>query len=290
MEETRRLPYALAALGCLISACVGATSAVAPTHPSSSAGAPSQSTAIAPPKNTDDKPRGVVTLAFVGDMHFQLHLAAMLDHPDGALGPITKTLQRADLAMANLESSITARGLPEPKDYHFRTRAPALDVLAAAGIDVVTMGNNHSVDYGPVGLADTIHAIAHSPIPVVGIGRDWAAAYRPHIASVRGTDVAFLAASTKRERTSAAWSAGPDTPGIAVDLGPESLLVDAVRDAGQRADVVVVYLHWGVEGQGCPGSQQRATARTLAAAGARTSLSGATLMCCSEPAGWATPS
>jgi poly-gamma-glutamate synthesis protein (capsule biosynthesis protein) len=201
-------------------------------------------------------------------MHFQLHLAAMLDHPDGALGPITKTLRRADLAMANLESSITARGLPEPKDYHFRASAPALDVLAAAGIDVVTMGNNHSVDYGRVGLADTLHAIGHGPIPVVGIGRDSAAAYRPHIASVRGTDIAFLAASTKRERTSAAWSAGPDTPGIAVDLGPGSLLVDAVRDAAQRADVVVVYLHWGVEGQGCPGAQQRATAQTLADAGA----------------------
>ncbi|HSS68524.1 MAG TPA: CapA family protein [Nocardioidaceae bacterium] len=267
MEGTGRLPYALAALGCAISACVGATSASSPTHPSSSASGPSQSIDIPLPP-ADDGPHGVVRLAFVGDMHFQLHLAAMLDHPDGALGPITKTLQRADLAMANLESSITARGLPEPKDFHFRTTAPALDVLDAAGIDVVTMGNNHAVDYGQEGLTDTLHAIAHSPVAVVGIGRDSAAAYRPHIVSVSETDIAFLAASTKRERTSAAWSAGPDTPGIAVDLGPGSLLVDAVRDAAQRADVVVVYLHWGVEGRGCPGAQQRATARTLAAAGA----------------------
>jgi poly-gamma-glutamate synthesis protein (capsule biosynthesis protein) len=201
-------------------------------------------------------------------MHFQLHLAAMLDHPEGALGTITRALERADLAMANLESSITERGVPEPKDFHFRTSPPALDVLAAAGLDVVTMGNNHAVDYGPVGLADTIRAIRHSPIPVVGIGRDAAAAYQPYIATVRETDIAFLAASTKRERTSAAWSAGPGSAGIAVDLGPGSPLDDAVRNAAELADVVVVYLHWGVEEQRCPGGRQRATARTLANAGA----------------------
>jgi poly-gamma-glutamate synthesis protein (capsule biosynthesis protein) len=81
--------------------------------------------------------------------------------------------------------------------------------------------------------------------------------------------VAFLAASTKHERTSAAWSAGPRTPGIAVALDPRApALLDAVRAAAQRADVVVVYLHWGVEDQGCPGAKQRATAEALADAGA----------------------
>jgi poly-gamma-glutamate synthesis protein (capsule biosynthesis protein) len=119
-------------------------------------------------------------------MHFQLHLAALLDHPRGALGPITRTLERADLAMANMESSITQRGLPEPKDFHFRTSPAALEVLAEAGIDVVTMANNHSVDYGADGLTDTVRAARQSPVAVVGIGRNAAAAYRPYIASVRG--------------------------------------------------------------------------------------------------------
>jgi poly-gamma-glutamate synthesis protein (capsule biosynthesis protein) len=264
-----RLTYALAALGCLISACFGTTSAATPTQTSSTDSGPPQSAdARLRARQTQDGPRGAVDLAFVGDMHFQLHLAAMLDHPAGALGPITRTLKRADLAMANLESSITERGVPQPKDYHFRTKPAALDVLAAAGVDVVTMGNNHAVDYGPVGLADTLRAIRRSPIPVVGIGRDSAAAYRPSSASVRGTDIAFLAASAKRERTSAAWPAGPDSPGIAVDLGTGSPLLAAVRDAAKRADVVVVYLHWGVEQQECPGAKQRATAQTLADAGA----------------------
>jgi poly-gamma-glutamate synthesis protein (capsule biosynthesis protein) len=87
--------------------------------------------------------------------------------------------------------------------------------------------------------------------------------------SVRGTDIAFLAASTKRERTSKRWAAGPRTPGIAtaVDVRPGRLL-RAVRSASRRDDVVVVYLHWGTERESCPGAKQRALTRVLAAAGA----------------------
>jgi Bacterial capsule synthesis protein PGA_cap len=259
----------LALVACLVSACVGSTSAAAPADRSDGATDQTGSAAGPPASEAGDGPRGVVRLAFVGDMHFQLHLAALLGHPAGALGPIARTLERADLAMANLESSITERGVPEPKDYHFRTSPAALDVLAAAGIDVVTMGNNHSVDYGAAGLADTVRAVRRSPVAVVGIGADSAAAYRPHIASVRGTDIAFLAASAKHERTSAAWPAGPDTAGIAVAPGPSApRLLAAVGDAARQADVVVVYLHWGVEGQACPGAKQRATAQALADAGA----------------------
>lgn len=70
----------------------------------------------------------MVTLAFAGDMHFDLHLAALLDPPQGARGPVTRTLADADLTMVNLESAITDRGTPEAKEleepgqrFHFRT-------------------------------------------------------------------------------------------------------------------------------------------------------------------------
>jgi len=222
-------------------------------------------------------PRGTVTLAFAGDVHFQLHLAALLGHPQGALGPITQTLKAADLTMVNLESSITDRGTPEAKElevagqrFYFRTSPAALDVLDAAGVDVVTMANNHGADYGPIGLADTLRAIDTSPISVVGIGRDRRAAFTPYRVSIRGTDFAFFGADgSKREGASSVWAAGPTTPGIAAAHAdrPRALLA-AVRAASRQADVVVVYLHWGEELQGCPTDQQRTTAQALAAAGA----------------------
>jgi hypothetical protein len=227
--------------------------------------------------SADKPPRGTVTLAFAGDIHFDYHLAALLDHPRDALGPITRTLGDADLSMVNLESAITERGTPEAKElenpsqrFHFRASPAALDVLAGAGVDVVTMANNHGADYGPVGLRDTLAAIRRSPVPVIGIGRNRRAAFTPYRVSVRGTSFAFLTGdASMREGASSVWAAGPTTPGIAAAHAPRpKALLAAVRAADRRDDVVVVFLHWGAELQACPTEQQRTTARALADAGA----------------------
>jgi hypothetical protein len=222
-------------------------------------------------------PQGTVTLAFAGDVHFQLHLAALLDHPRGALGPITQTLKSADVTMVNLESAITDRGTPDAKElevasqrYYYRTSPAALGVLAAAGIDVVTMANNHGADYGPVGVADTLAAIRTSPVAVVGIGRNRRAAFTPYRVTIRGTDFAFFGADgSMREGASTVWAARPMSPGLAAAHAdrPRALL-GAVRTASRQVDVVVVYLHWGEEFQGCPTHPQRTTAQALADAGA----------------------
>jgi poly-gamma-glutamate synthesis protein (capsule biosynthesis protein) len=84
--------------------------------------------------------------------------------------------------------------------------------------------------------------------------------------TVRGHLVALLAASQIRDRTLAAWTAGPTSAGIASAY--DDRLVAAVQAARDQAEIVVVYLHWGVEGQGCPSGDQRALAARLAAAGA----------------------
>ena len=74
-----------------------------------------------------------------------------------------RTLRRADVAMVNLETPVTERGRRDPRSsrsprdrYYFRTPPRAMDVLADAGVDVVSVANNHAGDYGEVGLADTI--------------------------------------------------------------------------------------------------------------------------------------
>ena len=208
-----------------------------------------------------DGPTGVVNLAFAGDMHFQLHLAALLKKGSTGLGPMSRALTGADVAMVNLESAITERGTLERKEletpedrYHFRAPASALDFLAAAGVDVVSMANNHAADYGTVGLADTLRAARSGPVDVVGVGRNRDAAFASHLETVRGTDIAFLAADASfREGSSSVWEAGPSTPGVAAARsGRPRALLDAVRAASREADVVVVYLHWGQDGRACP--------------------------------------
>lgn len=239
-------------------AAAGTTPAPTGPGPSSSAATPTVTHPAEPP--------GTITLAFAGDVHFTGRTAARLT-ADPALGPMASTLSAADFAMVNLESAITSRGTPQPKTYHFRTTPQALTALQGSGIDAVTMANNHAVDYGAQGLADSLAARHASPIPVVGIGADDTEAYAPYLTTVNGVRLAVLAASQIYDITNENWRAGPGKPGIASALDrPE--LIDAVKRAKARADVVVVYLHWGTEGQECPGAEQKSLAADLSAAGA----------------------
>ncbi|MGZ8736218.1 MAG: CapA family protein [Nocardioides sp.] len=224
-----------------------------------------------------DPPRGVVTLGFAGDVHFEYHLRGWLEQPDLAFGSMRPAMKAVDLMMVNLESAVTERGTEEAKElevprlrHHFRVAPSALDLLADAGVDVLTMANNHGADYGRIGLKDTLSAIRRGPIPVVGIGQDRTAAFTPYRVSIRGTDFAILGGdASMREGASSVWSAGPTDPGIAAAHAarPRALLA-AVRAADRQDDVVIVYLHWGREGRSCPTPKQVDHARALSEAGA----------------------
>jgi poly-gamma-glutamate synthesis protein (capsule biosynthesis protein) len=259
-------------------ACLGCTAEggdpLADAAPAGEETGPSESSR---PLDRDPRPKGRVTLAFVGDMHFQIQLAGLLEHPQDSLGPIARTLRSADVAMANLESAVTTRGSLDPKEleeperrFWFRAPPSALRFLQEVGIDVVTMANNHAVDYGPVGLADTLRAARNGPVEVIGIGRDGQRALAPARVTVRGTRISFFAGdASPREGSSSTWSAGPANPGVAdVRGGRTRALVAAVRAEARRADVVVVYLHWGTEDRTCPDPTQRRLSAEMAAAGA----------------------
>ena len=205
-------------------------------------------------------------MAFGGDIHFEDYLAPLAGDPDG-LAELRSTLGAADLAMVNLETAITTRGTRIGKEFHFRAPPTALDTIQGAGIDAVSMANNHGVDYGPVGLQDTLAAKQESPIPVVGIGGNEDEAFAPAFLEAKGLKVAILGASQVFEMTLANWSAGPDKAGIASST-PATRIRRAVEAASRKADLVVVFLHWGTDYQACPDQLSVQTAQVLEAAGA----------------------
>ncbi|MFJ4187143.1 CapA family protein [Kitasatospora sp. NPDC089509] len=241
------------------------TPAAAPPSAGTSGTAP----APLPTKGGAPRPDGTITVALAGDVHFEGRTQSRLSvqPPEPALGPISRTLAEADLSVLNLETAITGRGAPEPKTYTFRTTPKALSVLKDSGVDVVSMANNHAVDFGADGLTDTLAAKDSSPIPVVGVGRNAKEAYAPYVTTVRGVKVAVVAASQVEDITNQKWRAGANKPGIASALDVPAL-VAAVQAAKQQAPVVIVYLHWGEEGKACPTGPQTAVAKKLAAAGA----------------------
>ena len=210
-----------------------------------------------------------LVLAFAGDVHFEDPIAAELRAaPNRVLVSIGPVLERADVAVVNLETAITTRGAPQPKEYVFRAPPSAFAALSAGGIDVASMGNNHGMDYGEVGLRDSLSAARKARFPVIGIGLNDAQAYRPYRATVRGRRIAIIGATqVLDDHLVSAWTAGPRKPGLASAKDVPRLL-RAVREARATADTVVVFLHWGLELAQCPTSDQRTLARRLVAAGA----------------------
>ncbi len=212
-----------------------------------------------------------VTFAFGGDVHFEGRLRSLLDsNPTGMLSPISPALSQADVAMVNLETAIGERGSPVPKNFNFRAPARAFEALRAAGVDVVTMANNHGVDYGPVGLQDTLAAKAATPLGVVGIGANAAQAYTPWTTNVRGQRITVFGASDViDDALIGSWTATDTQGGIAsTKTLNQARLIDAVRVARPNTDTLAVYLHWGAEGTDCPTPRQEELAHSLVGAGA----------------------
>ncbi len=209
---------------------------------------------------------GEAVLAFAGDVHFTGRTLPLLRNPKTAFGPFASVLSAADFAMVNLETAVTTRGTPQPKTYHFRAPTTAYAAIKAAGVDLVSVANNHILDYGQVGLADTLDSARQASMPLVGAGFDAEAAYAPHLATVNGVRLAVLAFS-QVHALSSTWRAKDTRPGIAVafDLARTTA---AVRAAQAQADVVIVFMHWGIEGNSCPSGEMKTFAAKMAAAGA----------------------
>lgn len=178
---------------------------------------------------------------------------------------IDPALASADIAAVNAEMAISDRGVPAGKEFVFRAPPSAAGRIAAAGIDVANLANNHAKDYGPDALVHTVELLEAAGVVALGAGADEFEAYRYRVVeTVGGVRVAFVGVSMV---VPWGFAAGPDSAGIASSRSPD-LVLDSVWGAAGAADVVVVMVHWGVERATCPNSTQRDFARALLDAGA----------------------
>jgi poly-gamma-glutamate capsule biosynthesis protein CapA/YwtB (metallophosphatase superfamily) len=206
-------------------------------------------------------------LAAAGDVTFGANVADAIsaygpDYPWASVGPL---LRSADIATANLEGTVSNRGSPVPnKSFTFRGPPSALDGAArAGGIDVFTVANNHSLDFGTDAFFDTLSLCARAGIACVGGGRNLAAARRPVILTRGGLRIAFLGYS---DINPDGFVSGPSWAGTAP--ADPALIAADVRAARRQADVVVVWFHWGIELERAPDGRQGELAAACFNAGA----------------------
>lgn len=209
-------------------------------------------------------------LLFAGDVYLSDHVLNAYDRAGGIEGVLDETIRNeieaADLFMVNQEFPFTDRGkAAEDKQFTFRLPPERIHILKEMGIDVVTLANNHILDFGPEGITDSILALDQAGILHVGAGENINEAKAMVTVELCGRTVGFLGVS--RVYMSADWAAGYSHPGVFSTYDP-TLALEEIRKAREQVDYLVVYVHWGVERETAPKEYQRTMGRQYIDAGA----------------------
>ena len=211
------------------------------------------------------------TVALAGDVMLGRGVAQALDGDWGAaFDDVRPWLAGADLAFANLESPLTdapfsplspAWGRTEDGRYDLRAPPDAVAALQAAGFDAVSVANNHALDAGRAGLAQTLDVLEAAGL--VGVV-DWETGKWVDWGIGRLVDGGASPVYQSTNLPTYRILAFDDSAGLMDVEGA----VRAVAVAAEQADPVVVSIHWGGEYQAAPSPRQRAVAARLADAGA----------------------
>lgn len=213
---------------------------------------------------------GTVTLLFGGDIYLSSHVLNAYDSAGGIGGVIDEeyraAISRSDIFMANEEFPFSDRGAAaSDKEYTFRLPTARVPVMKEIGMDIVSLANNHAMDYGAEALLDTIDTLDNAGIVHVGAGAGLDEAKALKLMQVKGKKIGFLAAS--RVIPVSSWAAGKNHPGMLTTYDPQ-VLVEEIGKARAVCDYLVVYVHWGIEKNERPEEYQRTLGKQYIDAGA----------------------
>jgi poly-gamma-glutamate synthesis protein (capsule biosynthesis protein) len=190
-------------------------------------------------------------------------------YPWGNTLPVFK---QSDLRICNLECVISDRGAPwglTSKTFHFRTDSKNIESLKSAGFNLLSIANNHAIDYEHEALFEMLAHLNKSGILYAGAGADFSQASRPVLVTAGGITIGFAAFTDNEPQ----WEATERQPGVyyvPVDRSDERAkhLFDVIRDTKKQADLVIVSAHWGSNWGYQPDTEHVLFARMLVDSGA----------------------
>ena len=211
-----------------------------------------------------------VTLLFAGDVYFSNYVQNAYNRAGGISGVlddgIRHEIANADIFMVNQEFPFTDRGEKVPdKQFNFRVSPQWVSALKEMDVDLVTLANNHILDYGQQGLLDSCDTLNEAGIAYVGGGKDLDEAKKLVTMEAGGRTIGFL--GTSRVYMDGSWAAGAGHPGVFSTYDP-SLAIEEIKKAKEQCDYLVVYVHWGIERNTEPESYQRSMGQAYIDAGA----------------------
>jgi len=210
-----------------------------------------------------------VVLAFAGDVLFsEQYLAAYDQNGISAItdAEMLSEMQEADIFLLNEEFPFSLRGeAMEDKQYTFRADPKYIKIFQELGTDIVTIANNHSLDFGQDAFCDTLDTIRQTDIACIGGGYNIMEASAPAVRTIGGQTFAVFGAT--RVSPSYEWYATESRPGLFQTYDPAKLNA-AIAEAKQACDYVIIFVHWGIEHNEFPEEYQRQLAKGYIDAGA----------------------
>ncbi len=194
---------------------------------------------------------GEIVLAFTGDVMLGRLVNEMIKHMGIAYvwGDTLPLLKKANLRLINLECAIAKDGKPwerSQKIFFFRADPHAIDVLRLAGINYVSLANNHTLDFGEDAMLEMLDRLKKAGIVHAGAGKNLSEASKHVLLEAKGIRVAVVS-FTDNEPDFAATDFSPGTNYIPITLADKVMrrVKDAINEARPLADIVVFSIHWG---------------------------------------------
>lgn len=206
-----------------------------------------------------------IILSFAGDVHGERPISPNLTADRKATEQIKKVFSQSDINFVNLETAITSNEKKREKLYNFKTNTSFLYGLKDLGVNLVSLANNHSYDYGKEGFIDTLNNLDSANIVYTGGGKSEKEAYSPRIVEIRGVKIAYLGFAKVNGGTGSI--AIGDLPGT-TDGYNERLVRKSILKAKEISDYVVVVVHWGEENSFTPRKREKDSAEKWLSYGA----------------------
>ena len=210
-----------------------------------------------------------MTLLFGGDLFLTDLLQSKYSQQGisaAASEGLLEVLESADVFMVNEEFPFGTTGeAMEDKQYTFRVDPGYVSVLSDLSVDIVTLANNHMLDFGRSPLTETLRTLDGAGIAHVGAGENLEEAKALKTFEIHGKTIGFLGAS--RVIPEYSWNASADSSGLFTTYDAAAL-VSEIEKAEESCDFTVVYVHWGIERSTQPEEYQRTLARQYIDAGA----------------------
>ncbi|MYN14171.1 CapA family protein [Pusillimonas sp. TS35] len=212
----------------------------------------------------------VVSLAFVGDIMLDTAPGAVIKAGKDPFAHVETILATADIRVGNLECVIATKGKPEQKPWTFRANPRTINILKRH-FTAVSVANNHAGDFGPAAFTQMLDLLDAKKLSYFGGGRNLTEAHAPLIIERKGLRIALLGYSEVFPRS---FEANYDAPGQAWSEDEQVIADIGNARKAHSADLVVTFMHWGVEHEPLANERQRQLARAMIDAGADAVIGG----------------